>query len=57
MWQDDAADAKWFSLHDIPPLAFDHKLVVRTGLESLLRQDEVGNKGGLGPATQLLHGQ
>ncbi|KAK9794301.1 hypothetical protein WJX73_001161 [Symbiochloris irregularis] len=41
---DDAADAKWFRLSDIPPLAFDHKLVVRTALESLLGQDTVKSK-------------
>lgn len=33
--QDDAADAKWFSVFDLPPLAFDHKLVVRTCFERL----------------------
>ena len=31
-FQDDAADAKWFSVLDLPPLAFDHKMVVRQAL-------------------------
>jgi 8-oxo-dGTP diphosphatase len=26
---DDAASAKWFPVSDLPPLAFDHKRVVR----------------------------
>ena len=43
--QDDAADAKWFSVLELPALAFDHKLVVRTALQNLLRQDAVHGKG------------
>ncbi len=26
---DDAADAKWFSLHHLPPLAFDHQKILK----------------------------
>ena len=25
---DDAAQAQWFSIHDLPPLAFDHELII-----------------------------
>jgi hypothetical protein len=33
--QDDAQSAQWFSLRDMPQLAFDHKLVIRTALQKL----------------------
>ncbi len=26
---DDAADAKWFSINNLPPLAFDHQLILK----------------------------
>ncbi len=32
---DDAADAKWFKVKDIPPLAFDHDLVMRAAINRL----------------------
>ncbi len=32
---DDAADAKWFSVKDIPTLAFDHEKIIRTALYRL----------------------
>ena len=39
--QDDAQDAKWFDVNALPPLAFDHKLIVRdafTRLSGILSQ-------------------
>jgi 8-oxo-dGTP diphosphatase len=32
---DDAADAQWFSIDKIPPLAFDHKKIIACALEAL----------------------
>jgi 8-oxo-dGTP diphosphatase len=32
---DDAANARWFKLKDIPPLGFDHDLVLRTAVGRL----------------------
>lgn len=32
---DDAANAKWFKIKDIPALAFDHDLVLRTAISRL----------------------
>ena len=32
---DDAADAKWFRIGDIPPLAFDHDRILRVALNTL----------------------
>jgi len=32
---DDAADAEWFPMHDLPELAFDHDQIVRTAIEKL----------------------
>lgn len=34
---DDAADARWFALDAVPPLAFDHDEVLRTALAALRR--------------------
>ena len=37
--QDDAAEAEWFDVSKPPSkLAFDHKLIVRTTFEHLLKQ-------------------
>ena len=44
--KDDAAEAEWFSITDPPSyLAFDHKLIVRTAFEHLLKQDEAQRTG------------
>ncbi len=32
---DDAAQAKWFSLKEIPQLAFDHDMILRTAIKTL----------------------
>lgn len=36
--QDDAAEARWFSLHDLPEMAFDHKRVIAQIEHSLVWQ-------------------
>ena len=38
--QDDAAQAKWFSLKQLPPLAFDHGEILEKALR--LASDELG---------------
>ena len=43
--QDDASDARWFSVTEVPSMAFDHKLIVRTAFEKLLHQDAALGKG------------
>jgi len=43
--QDDAQDARWFALNDLPPLAFDHKLVIRTTLLKLAEKPQVSSDG------------
>jgi 8-oxo-dGTP diphosphatase len=30
---DDADEARWFPLNDLPPLAFDHDEIIEKGLE------------------------
>ena len=32
---DDAANVKWFRISDIPPLAFDHDLILKNALTRL----------------------
>jgi len=44
---DDAQSAEWFNLRELPPLAFDHKLVIRTALEKLGALDEAKADGTL----------
>ena len=43
--QDDATDAKWYDVTKLPPLAFDHKLMVRTAFEHLLKHPETKSTG------------
>ncbi|MGL5938071.1 MAG: NUDIX hydrolase [Phocaeicola sp.] len=35
---DDAAQARWFALDEVPPLAFDHDLMLRMAVKELRRQ-------------------
>src|SRR5438034_4673125 len=35
---DDAADVGWFSVYDLPPLAFDHEKILQYSLERMRRQ-------------------
>ena len=35
---DDASDAAWFDVYDLPPLAFDHELILSTALRHLRQQ-------------------
>jgi 8-oxo-dGTP diphosphatase len=51
---DDAASVEWFRLKDIPPLAFDHSLVLRTALGRL--RDELIPGNGPRPLTGKLPG-
>lgn len=44
---DDAAEAQWFSVTEVPTMAFDHKLIVRTAFEKLLEQKDGQGKGAL----------
>ncbi|MCU4157595.1 NUDIX hydrolase [Carboxylicivirga sp. A043] len=37
---DDAADAEWFSVDELPPLAFDHQLIMEEALH-LLKKDGI----------------
>jgi hypothetical protein len=46
--QDDAADARWFPVGGLPPLAFDHKLVVRSALRRLAALPEAAGAAGRG---------
>ena len=41
---DDAADARWFKLTSVPPLAFDHDLILKTAVSRL--KDKVRFCGG-----------
>ena len=40
---DDAADARWFPLSALPPLAFDHEDVIRTAYARLLERIEISD--------------
>ena len=39
---DDAADAKWFPVHDLPELAFDHYEIIQMAIEKL--RQKIKNK-------------
>ncbi|TVR69235.1 MAG: NUDIX hydrolase [Marinilabiliales bacterium] len=47
---DDAADARWFKVKDIPPLAFDHDLVMRA---AITRLQAIIKDSGLLPANEM----
>lgn len=34
---DDASNADWFGLNDLPPLAFDHPILIQTAITKLLQ--------------------
>ena len=38
---DDASDAKWFPLTQLPPLAFDHDKILQTALKTLNLTDSI----------------
>lgn len=52
--QDDAADAQWFPVGQLPPLAFDHKEVVRTVFEKLAQRQEASTEGSHNCVTRQL---
>ncbi len=39
----DAAEASWFSVNDLPPLAFDHKIILEHAVERLKSKLEYSN--------------
>jgi hypothetical protein len=41
---DDAADAQWFPVSQLPPLAFDHQLIVRECLQHAANMPEAQDK-------------
>ena len=50
---DDAADAQWFPIHDLPELAFDHDEIIRMAIEKLgqkLKNKLIGLVDGLSTA-------
>ncbi|PRW32938.1 NUDIX hydrolase [Chlorella sorokiniana] len=44
---DDAEAAHWYDMQQLPKLAFDHKLIVRTALRHLAGQEAVQQRAGL----------
>ena len=57
---DDAAAAEWYPVDQLPQLAFDHKLIVRTALRLLAREPAAtrweGLSGELAAAADRLEG-
>ena len=51
--QDDASDAQWFEVTKLPPLAFDHKLLVRESFRHLAKQEELQKQGELASLHQI----
>ena len=51
--QDDASNAEWWTVTKLPPLAFDHKLIVRSAFQRLGERDDVNSEGGLDAAAAL----
>lgn len=43
--QDDAAEANWFPVTELPQLAFDHKQVIREALQKLSSRPQVQQTG------------
>ncbi|KAF5834915.1 ADP-ribose pyrophosphatase [Dunaliella salina] len=41
--EDDAQDAQWFALDRLPPLAFDHKLIIKTACRRLAEKPQVSS--------------
>lgn len=46
--QDDATEAEWYDVTQLPALAFDHKLIIRTAFQHLLQHSETNSAGELG---------
>uniref|UniRef100_A0A7S3RAE2 Nudix hydrolase domain-containing protein n=1 Tax=Dunaliella tertiolecta TaxID=3047 RepID=A0A7S3RAE2_DUNTE len=40
---DDAQDAQWYALNNLPPLAFDHKLIIKTACRRLAETPQVSS--------------
>lgn len=43
--RDDASEAKWFDLHAVPNLAFDHDQIVKDSIEWLRCREEYSSEG------------
>lgn len=49
---DDASAAEWYNIDELPPLAFDHKLIIKTAFERMSTEAETGATPGLQAALQ-----
>lgn len=53
---DDAKEAQWFPVGDLPDLAFDHKMVVREAMRAVAAKPQAAAVGGLvGQLTAAAH--